>query len=105
MGSMVSSEARSSEESGAWKPMFVTRVPNVTGTLKDPTLREHAPAEYWEARYHWLRHQLRHGHNGKVISGIETEKVWHPDLGGPPWQARLLELAEQARAVEETPGP
>jgi hypothetical protein len=72
--------------------------------LKDPTLREHAPAEYWEARYHWLRHQLRHGHKGEVIRGIETEKVWHPDLGGPPWQARLLELAEQARAAEETQG-
>jgi hypothetical protein len=73
--------------------------------LKDPTLRQQAPAEYWQDRYHWLRHQLGHGHRAEVIKGIETEKVWYPDLGGPPWQARLLELAEQACGAKETKRP
>ncbi|HWL93412.1 MAG TPA: hypothetical protein VNT79_07740, partial [Phycisphaerae bacterium] len=71
--------------------------------LRDPTLLVNAPAEYWEARYHWLHHQLRRGHAGDVLKGIETERAWRPDLGGPPWQAKLLELVEQARAEFEAP--
>jgi hypothetical protein len=66
--------------------------------LKDPTLRDGAPAEYWEARYNWLKHQLRHGRTAEVVRGIEAERAWYPDLGGPPWQARLLDLAGLARA-------
>lgn len=74
--------------------------------LTDPQLRDRAPAEYWEARYYWLRHQLRQGRAVEVLKGIETEKAWFPDLGGPPWQGRLLELAEQARTVASTnPAP
>jgi tetratricopeptide (TPR) repeat protein len=64
--------------------------------LKAPTLRSRAPEVYWEARYHWLEHQLRHGRAAEVARGIESEKAWYPDLGGPPWQARLLELAGRA---------
>ncbi|MFQ5430826.1 MAG: hypothetical protein ACE5E1_11005, partial [Phycisphaerae bacterium] len=72
--------------------------------LKDPTLRTTAPARYWEARCHWYRHQLRHGRAAEVIRGIETEKAWQPDLGGAPWQGRLLELVEEARsALRESP--
>lgn len=66
--------------------------------LKDGNLREQASGEYWEARYHWLRHQLRHGRAAEVVKGIESERAWQPDLGGPPWQQRLLRLAEDARA-------
>ncbi|MCG8406049.1 MAG: tetratricopeptide repeat protein [Phycisphaerales bacterium] len=69
--------------------------------LTDPSLRTTAPAHYWEARYHWLKHQLRHGHAAAVVKGIESEKAWRPDLGGPPWQGRLLDLAEQAQARVE----
>ena len=74
--------------------------------LKDASLRARSPGEYWEARYRWLKHQLRHdGRATEVLRGIESEKAWHPDLGGPPWQARLLALADQARAMVEAPSP
>ncbi|NUQ48209.1 MAG: hypothetical protein HUU22_19515, partial [Phycisphaerae bacterium] len=52
---------------------------------------------YWEARYCWLRLRLAGGDAAEVARGIESERAWYPDLGGPPWQARLNELAEQAR--------
>ncbi len=73
--------------------------------LKDPSLLETAPSEYWQARYHWLKHQLRRGRAAEVLSGIESERAWHPDLGGPPWQNRLLLLAEEARLRVETEQP
>jgi tetratricopeptide (TPR) repeat protein len=75
--------------------------------LADQTLRQRAPAEYWAARYYWLRHQLRHGRAEEVAKGIDTERAFFPDLGGPPWQTRLRELAEQARAapLEGKPKP
>ena len=73
--------------------------------LKDPSLHARAPAEYWEARFYWLRHQFRHGRTAEVLKGIETERAWHPNLGGPPWQARLLELAEQARVAKGNQPP
>jgi hypothetical protein len=74
--------------------------------LKDASLRDRSPGEYWEARYRWLKHQLRHeGRAAEVLRGIESEKAWHPDLGGPPWQARLLALADQARAMVEASSP
>ncbi len=73
--------------------------------LKDPSLRKASPAEYWQARYHWLKHQLRHGRAAQVLKGIESERAWHPDLGGPPWQNRLLLLAEEARLRMETGQP
>jgi hypothetical protein len=73
--------------------------------LKDTLLREHTPTVYWEARYHWLTHQLRHGRPEEVVRGIETERAWHPNLGGPPWQARLLELAERARTAKGAERP
>ncbi|MBN2559429.1 MAG: hypothetical protein JXQ75_00675 [Phycisphaerae bacterium] len=75
------------------------------GLLEDPTLRDRRPAEYWEARYYWLKHQLRRGHAADVMKAIETERAWFRDLGGPPWQARLLELAEEARAAAERGQP
>lgn len=64
--------------------------------LKDETLRQQAPDVYWEARYHWLEHQLRHGRAAEVLTAIDTEKAWYPDLGGPPWDAKLLDLANRA---------
>gem|GEM_PF-1625062 len=74
--------------------------------LKDTSLRDRSPAEYWEARYHWLKHQLRHdGRAAEVLRGIESERAWYPDLGGPPWQARLLALAEKARTMVEASSP
>jgi len=74
--------------------------------LKDTSLRNRSPAEYWEARYNWLRHQLRHdGRAAEVLRGIESDKAWHPELGGPPWQAKLLALADEARAMVEAPSP
>jgi tetratricopeptide (TPR) repeat protein len=68
--------------------------------LEDQTLRDRAPDAYWEARYHWLEHQLRHGHAAEVVKGIEAEQAWYPDLGGAPWQTKLLDLAKQAQATD-----
>lgn len=65
--------------------------------LADSGLRARAPQVYWEARYCWLRLRLEGGDAAEVARGIESERAWYPDLGGPPWQARLNELAEQAR--------
>ncbi len=67
--------------------------------LSDEGLRDRSPAEYWEARYHWLRHQLRHGHAADVVKGIETERAYYPDLGGAPWQGRLNQLHDEASAM------
>lgn len=66
--------------------------------LADEGLRERSPAEYWEARYHWLRHQLRRGNAADVVKGIETERAFYPDLGGPPWQGKLIALRDEAAA-------
>jgi tetratricopeptide (TPR) repeat protein len=73
--------------------------------LQDQSLREQRPAMYWEARYYWLRYQLQHGRGQEVVRGIATEEAWYPDLGGPPWQTRLLELADEARGAPEKPTP
>lgn len=70
--------------------------------LADEGLRDRSPAEYWEARYHWLRHQLRHGHAAEVVKGIETERAYYPDLGGAPWQGRLNALRDEAAAMATT---
>lgn len=72
--------------------------------LKDGQLRNNAPSEYWEARYHWLRHRMRRGEAKEVMKGIQTEQAWHPDLGGPPWQGLLLELLSEARQAAEASG-
>jgi len=69
--------------------------------LEDQSLRTAAPAVYWEARYHWLSHQLRHNKAAEVLKGIRSEKAWYPDLGGPPWQGRLLELEAKAARMAE----
>ena len=71
--------------------------------LEDSTLRGYAPQVYWEARYQWLSHQLRHGRAGDVIKAVEAERAWFPELGGPPWQGRLMELVEKARAGTKGP--
>jgi tetratricopeptide (TPR) repeat protein len=71
--------------------------------LRDEALRERAPDAYWEARYHWLEHQLRRGHAADVLKAIDTEKAWYPDLGGPPWQAKFLDLAKRAEAAGPNP--
>ncbi len=68
--------------------------------LEDSTLRDIAPQVYWEARYQWLSHQVRHGKATDVIKAIEAERAWFPELGGPPWQGKLIELLETARSSE-----
>lgn len=73
--------------------------------LRDRSLRTAAPNHYWEARYYWLKHQLRHGRAADVLKGIQSERAWRPDLGGPPWQGRLLDLADQAREKIEAAAP
>jgi len=67
-------------------------------TLADPRLRDHAPEQYWEARYHWLRWQFDAGRRAEVARGIEAERAWFPDLGGPPWRERLLALIRECGA-------
>ncbi len=64
--------------------------------LKDPTLRTRAPEHYWEARYHWLALLLREGHAADVAKAIQQDRVWNPNLGGPPWQEQLEALHQQA---------
>src|SRR5262249_43054046 len=70
--------------------------------LQDQQLRETQPSYYWEARFFWLQWQLRTGHAAEVLKGINAEKAWYPDLGGPPWQARILQLAEEARQSSDS---
>jgi hypothetical protein len=72
--------------------------------LEDQTLRDRAPEAYWEARYRWLEHQLRHGHAAEVVKGIEAEQAWYPELGGAPWQAKLLDLAQRAQEAQTNGG-
>jgi TolA-binding protein len=69
--------------------------------LKDPTLRARAPEHYWEARYHWLALLLREGHAADVAKAIQQDRVWNPNLGGPPWQEKLEALHQQA--AEQAP--
>ncbi|MCB9854612.1 MAG: tetratricopeptide repeat protein [Phycisphaerales bacterium] len=69
--------------------------------LADPALRTRAPKVYWEARYHWLKHQLRHGKAAEVVAGIESERAWEPRLGGPPWQGQLMDLLSSAQRASE----
>lgn len=71
--------------------------------LSDPALRETSPEVYWEARWRWLRLRLEGGHAAEVVKAIESEQAWYPALGGAPWQGRLKQLAEQARAAAATP--
>jgi hypothetical protein len=73
--------------------------------LEDTALRDVNPALYWQARYCWLRHQLRRGRARDVVRGVASERAWYPDLGGPPWQARLLELHDEARRLSEASAP
>ena len=68
-----------------------------TELLKDTTLRKRAPERYWEARYHWLVLLLRSGKAADVEHAIQQDRVWHPNLGGPPWQEKLLSLRNEAR--------
>jgi len=71
--------------------------------LSDASLRDTSPADYWEARYAWLRLRLEAGHAAEVARAIESEQAWQPALGGAPWQGRLLDLAEQARSQAGKP--
>lgn len=70
--------------------------------LSDSALRTTAPNVYWEARYHWLKHQLRHGKAAEVVAGIESERAWEPRLGGPPWQGQLMDLLSRAQRASES---
>jgi hypothetical protein len=40
-----------------------------------------------------------------ALKGINAEKAGYPDLGGPPWQARILQLADDARDSAEANKP
>lgn len=65
--------------------------------LADPNIRQRAPERFWEARYHWLAQHLALGKAEEVDQAIKQEQIWYPDLGGPPWKDKLLELRRQAR--------
>lgn len=72
--------------------------------LSDASLRTNAPKVYWESRYHWLKHQLRHGRAAEVVAGIESERAWAPRLGGPPWQGQLMDLLARAQRAAQSDG-
>jgi tetratricopeptide (TPR) repeat protein len=65
--------------------------------LSDRQLLHKAPQRYWEARYQFLRLLLAQGKAAEVVAAIEQERVWRPELGGPPWRARLEQLLADAR--------
>ncbi len=71
--------------------------------LADAALREHAPDQYWQARYNWLRLRLEAGDAQQVASAIREQRVWAPELGGDPWRQRLEALLERAAEQVETP--
>lgn len=64
--------------------------------LTDGALRERAPQRYWEARYHLLKLLMMEGRAAEVEAAIRSERVWFPELGGPPWRRRLNELYDEA---------
>lgn len=66
--------------------------------LRDRVMKTRAPQRYWEARYHFLWLMLRLGDAATVEKAIGQDRIWTPDLGGPPWHQRLNELYEQAAA-------
>ncbi len=66
-----------------------------------PTLRTAAPERYWPARYEALRLLAEDGRLAEVRQAIEQERVWFPDLGGPPWKEKIEALA--GRATEAGP--
>ncbi|HUN80034.1 MAG TPA: tetratricopeptide repeat protein [Phycisphaerae bacterium] len=91
-------EERADAAKEAEKPKLADQAETLWARLlEDTKLRDNAPAVYWEARYRWLGHQLRRGRSAEVVRAIETERAWYPELGGPPWQGLLLELADKAR--------
>lgn len=71
--------------------------------LADPSIRRHAPARYWEARYHWLALLLQEGRAAEVETAITQERVWQTDLGGPPWADKLAHLLRSARIAQGKP--
>ena len=71
--------------------------------LRDPALRSAAPDRYWEARYQTLRLALAAGAAKDVRRGIEQERVWYPDLGGPRWRAAIERLYDEARPAVAEP--
>lgn len=82
--------------------------------LRDPAMKKRAPQLYWEARYNWLALHARLGKAAEVESAIRQERVWFPDLGGPPWQEKLnalyqavggAPLQESAPASQPSSGP
>lgn len=74
--------------------------------LADPALQLTAPQRYWEARTRHLEILLRQGEAAQVLAAIRHDRVWRPELGGPPWKERLLALEARARdAVGEDSSP
>jgi len=71
--------------------------------LADPSILQHAPQRYWEARYNWLALALRLGRATDVATAITQERIWRPDLGGPPWHTKLLQLLAAAQAAAGQP--
>lgn len=71
--------------------------------LRDAAIRQRAPEQYWEARYHWLRLTLARGAAADVETAIVQERVWWPELGGEPWQGRFAELLRAARTAQGKP--
>lgn len=99
-------EARAESADASQRERLADRAEALWGRLlEDTALRDVNPALYWQARYCWLRHQLRRGRARDVVRGIASERAWYPDLGGPPWQARLLELHDEARRLCEVSAP
>lgn len=110
-GDYIALAARLSEEQaesadGSSRPRLSEKAEALWGRLlEDTALRDSNPSLYWQARYCWLRHQLRRGRAKDVARGIANDRAWYPDLGGPPWQARLIELHDEARRLSETSAP
>jgi tetratricopeptide (TPR) repeat protein len=76
--------------------------------LANPALRTSAPELFWEARYNWLSIQLRKGESAEVAKAVRQDRVWYPDLGGPAWSDKFVDLhrraAEAAGLDPELPG-
>jgi hypothetical protein len=46
---------------------------------------------------------LRLGSAADVEKAITQERVWSPDLGGPPWKEKLEDLWHRARVAQGLP--
>ena len=55
-------------------------------------------ADWWQAKADQLEMLLREGNRAEVVSEVDKLDLFNPDLGGPQFKRRFLDLRRQAQA-------